>query len=75
MADKRQEAKGPVEATKVTEISNEDLERIRLERFQERVNRVVAVMKRERVDWRGMPFIQDGQIRARVIPVDLTQQG
>jgi hypothetical protein len=45
-------------------------------RFQERVERVLEVMRRERVDWRGLPFIgADGRIGVRVVPVELPASG
>jgi len=62
------------EATEPAEegLSEQRLEEIRRRRFQERVERVLEVMRRERVDWRGLPFIgADGRIGVRVVPVEL----
>jgi hypothetical protein len=54
------------------ELSEQRLEEIRQRRFQERVERVLEVMRRERVDWRGIPFIAaDGRIGVRVVPVEI----
>jgi hypothetical protein len=59
-------------AEPAAEISEERLEEIRRQRFQQRVERVLEVMQHERVDWRGLPFIAaDGRIGVRVVPVDL----
>ncbi len=53
-------------------LSEEQLEEIRRQRFQQRVERVLEVMQRERVDWRGLPFIgADGRIGVRVVPIEL----
>jgi len=53
-------------------LSEQRLEEIRRRRFQERVERVLEVMRRERVDWRGVPFIgADGRIGVRVAPVEI----
>jgi anaerobic ribonucleoside-triphosphate reductase len=58
------------------ELSEQRLEEIRRRRFQERVERVLEVMRRERVDWRGLPFIgADGRIGVRVVPVELPASG
>ena len=58
------------------ELSEQRLEEIRRRRFQERVERVLEVMRRERVDWRGVPFIgADGRIGVRVVPVELPASG
>ncbi len=52
-------------------LDDEAIERMRQERFGRRVQRVLEVMKEERVDWRGVPFIApDGRIGVRVMPVD-----
>ena len=54
------------------EVSDEEIERLRRERFGERVRRVLEVMHRERVDWQATPFITpDGRIGTRVMPVEL----
>jgi len=58
------------------ELSEERLEEIRRQRFQQRVERVLMVMRRERVDWRGLPFISpDGRIGVRVVPFDCAPFG
>lgn len=52
-------------------LSEERLEAIRRQRFQARVARVVEVMRRERIDWAGIPLLTpDGRIAVRVGPVD-----
>ena len=54
-------------------LSDADLEALARQRFQERVNRVLAVMREERVDWRATAYVTpDGRIAARVTPVDLS---
>ena len=54
------------------EMSDVEIERLKARRFAERVQRVLAVMQEERVDWRAAPFISaDGRIGTRVVPVDL----
>jgi hypothetical protein len=51
--------------------SDEELEEMRRRRFEERVQRVLEVMRQERVDWRGAPFIgPDGRILVRILPVE-----
>jgi len=56
----------------VPEMSDMDLERMRRERFRRRVERVLAAMNKERIDWRGVPFIaEDGRIGVRVEPVEM----
>ncbi len=56
------------------EISEEQIEQMRQARFRERVERVLAAMKKERIDWRGVPFIgPDGRISVRVVPVEMRQ--
>jgi alkanesulfonate monooxygenase SsuD/methylene tetrahydromethanopterin reductase-like flavin-dependent oxidoreductase (luciferase family) len=53
-------------------LSDQDIERLRRERFAERVQRVLAVMREERVDWRGAAFVTpDGRIAVRVMPVPM----
>jgi len=57
--------------TTVTHILSK-LEALRARRFQERVQRVVEVMRREGVDWRGVPYITpEGRIAVRVVPVEM----
>jgi hypothetical protein len=52
--------------------SDQELETLARQRFQERVNRVLAVMREERVDWRAVPYVTpDGRIAARVAPVEM----
>jgi hypothetical protein len=59
-------------AEPAAELSEERLDEIRRQRFQQRVERVREVMQRERVDWRGLPFIgADGRIGVRVVPIEL----
>ena len=54
--------------------SDAELESLRRERFQARVQRVLAVMQEERVDWRGVPFVAaDGRIGVRVMPVEMRE--
>jgi len=54
------------------ELPDEAIEEIKRRRFQQRVQRVMAVMQQERIDWRGIPFLTpDGRIGVRVLPVDL----
>ena len=53
-------------------MSDVDLQRMRQERFRRRVERVLAVMNEERIDWRGVAFIApDGRIGTRVVPVEM----
>lgn len=55
-----------------SELSEEQLEEVRETRFRERVGRVLAVMREERIDWRGLPMVTpDGRIMVRVVPVEL----
>jgi hypothetical protein len=52
-------------------LSDADLEALARQRFQERVDRVLAVMREERVDWRAVPYVTpDGRLAARVAPVE-----
>ena len=54
------------------QFSDEQIEKLRAARFQERVQRVLEVMREERVDWRGVPVITpDGRIAVRVVPVEM----
>ena len=53
-------------------LSDVEIERLKRQRFQERVERVLEVMTRERVDWRAIPYITpDGRIVARVVPAEM----
>jgi hypothetical protein len=55
-------------------LSDARIRELQRRRFQERVERVLEVMRRERVDWRGVPFIAaDGRIGVRVLPLDCAQ--
>lgn len=57
------------------ELSDEELAALKRRRFEARVQRVIEVMRRERIDWRGVPYIgPDGRIRARVAPVEVEEQ-
>ena len=54
-----------------TELTEEELRAEQMRRFQERVNRVLMVMKRERVDFQAQAFLMpDGRIGTRVMPVE-----
>ncbi len=54
------------------EPTDAELEGMQARRFQERVQRVLEVMRRERVDWRGMPYITaEDRIAVRVVPVEV----
>jgi len=56
-------------------LSDEAIRAMQQARFQERVERVLAVMRRERVDFRGLPFIgDDGRIGVRVVPIEMPEQ-
>jgi len=53
-------------------VTDAELERIRRERFGRRVERVLAAMREERIDWKGVPFIAaDGRVGVRVVPVEM----
>jgi len=57
------------------ELSDAALEELRRQRFQERVQRVLAVMTRERIDWRGIACITpDGRIAVRVVPIEMSPE-
>ena len=52
--------------------SDEAIEEIRKQRFNERVQRVLQVMQQERIDWKGIPVISpDGRIVVRIQPVEI----
>lgn len=54
-------------------MSDEAIEVLTRERFQQRVQRVLGVMEQERVDWRGVAFVAaDGRIGVRVVPVEMS---
>ena len=53
-------------------LTDGQIEELRRRRFEERVNRVLQVMREERVDWRGIPFItSEGRIAVRIVPVEM----
>ncbi len=57
--------------TESTEEMEAELRRRRAEDFRQRVERVLKVMREERIDWRGAPFITpDGRVGVRVAPVE-----
>jgi hypothetical protein len=52
-------------------LSDDAIERMKQERFQQRVQRVLAAMREERIDWRGAAFITpDGRVGVRVFPIE-----
>jgi hypothetical protein len=53
-------------------LSDAELEALARRRFEERVNRVLAAMREERIDWRAIPYVTpEGRIAARVAPVEM----
>ena len=55
-------------------LTDKAIEEMTRKRFEARVNRVLAVMKEERIDWRGVPLVTpDGRIGVRVVPVEMEQ--
>jgi hypothetical protein len=51
------------------------LEQLRRQRFQQRVHRVLEAMRRERIDWRAVPYLTpDGRIIARIVPVEMAPE-
>lgn len=53
-------------------LSDAALESLARQRFQERVNRVLAVMREERIDWRAVLYVTpEGRIAARVAPAEM----
>jgi len=55
-------------------LSDADIERLKRQRFQQRVERVMEVMREQRIDWRGIPYITpEGRIAVRVVPVEMDQ--
>ncbi|MFB3882890.1 MAG: hypothetical protein ACE149_16620 [Armatimonadota bacterium] len=61
-----------MERAESASLSDEEIRAMQRQRFQQRVERVLEVMRRERVDWRGLPFIgADGRIGVRVVPIEL----
>jgi len=56
------------------QMSDRELEALRAKRFQERVQRVLAVMRQERIDWRGVASITpEGRIAVQVVPVEVRE--
>lgn len=56
------------------ELSDEAIEAVRRRRFEERIARVLAVMRQERVDWRGIAYLTpDGRVAVRVVPVEVRE--
>lgn len=56
------------------ELSDDAIAEIRRRRWQARVQRVLAVMREEGVDFIGAPFLTpDGRLAARVVPVEARQ--
>jgi len=56
-------------------LPDEELDRLRHERFRKRVGRVLAVMRQERIDWRGRPYLtSDGRVGVRVEPVEMGER-
>ena len=54
------------------EITDAEIEQLKRQRFQQRVERVLEVMRRERVDWRGIPYITpEGRIAVRLVSVEM----
>jgi len=54
-------------------LSDDEISRLQEERFRQRVERVLAVMREERVDWRGAPFLTpDGRIAVRILPMEMS---
>ena len=51
--------------------SDEAIEEIRKQRFQERVQRVLQVMRQERINWVGRPVITDGRIEVLIYPEEI----
>ena len=53
-------------------LSDAELELMTRQRFQARLDRVLAVMREERIDWRAVAYVTaDGRLAARVAPVDV----
>ena len=72
----KQKAKEPeVKALDPASIPDEEMERVRQQRYQARVERVLLAMQREGVDWRAVAFVTpDGRIGTRVVPVDMRRK-
>jgi hypothetical protein len=66
-------AEAGADAQHSTEEMEQELRRRREAEFQQRVERVLEVMRAERVDWRGLASVTpDGRIVTRVVPVEMT---
>ncbi len=60
---------------KTPELSEEAMEALQQQRFQERVRRVLEVMHKERIDWQGRPTITpDGRITVQLVPVEIPRE-
>lgn len=56
-------------------LSDADIDEMKRHRFQQRVQRVLAVMQEERIDWRGVPFLtRDGRIGVRIWPAEMDRR-
>ena len=54
------------------EVSDEAIRQIQQQRFRARVQRVLEVMREERIDWRGAPYITlEGKIAVRLLPTEM----
>jgi len=55
-------------------LTDDAIEEMKRTRFEARVTRVLAAMREERIDWRGIPLVTpDGRIGVRVVPVEMEQ--
>lgn len=55
-------------------LTDDAIEEMKRKRFEARVNRVLAAMREERIDWRGVPLVTpDGRIAVRVVPAEMEQ--
>ena len=65
-------AEAGAEAQPSTDKMEQELRRRKEVEFQQRVGRVLEVMRAERVDWRGLASVTpDGRIVTRVVPVEM----
>jgi len=61
---------------KAVELNDAELEALRRRRFEERVERVQAVMREQRIDWQGIAFLTAvGTVGVRVVPVEARGEG
>jgi len=61
---------------KAPALSDAELESLRRRRFEERVERVQAVMREQRIDWEGIAFVTtEGRIAVRVVPIEIQGEG